>query len=168
MNKIVLVGMSGVGKSYYGEKIARLNFLPFFDIDSIIIKEYGKIENIFSELGEKAFRDIESKILERVLSIDYGIISTGGGIIEREENRRLLKKENVVFLYSSVPYLEKNIINDQSKRPMLDKENLHFSIDKLYKKRLPLYNEIATISVNVEDRSEEEVVSDIALIKNIL
>jgi len=160
--------MSGVGKSYYGNRLSSILSLPFFDTDDIIVSKFGSIDKIFDESGEEAFRDIETEVLRKVLQVNDGIISTGGGIVEREANRELLKREKVVFLYSSVTYLYNNIVKDHINRPMLDDEDLLGSINKLYKKRKSSYEELAYKSIDVEKTSEEEVILYFKSIKNIL
>ena len=97
--KIALVGMTGVGKTTVGKILAENLGCAFIDIDEMIIETTKKTPaEIFAEDGEEVFRDIESSILKRVLISDTTdiVISCGGGIILRENNRELLKHTAIV------------------------------------------------------------------------
>ena len=78
---IVMVGMTGVGKTTIGKVLSKKLKKKFFDIDFEIENASGlKIADLFSEYGEKEFRKIEKKIIVKILN-DYSeaIISTGAG-----------------------------------------------------------------------------------------
>ena len=95
---IALVGMMGCGKTTIGKLIAKdLNF-SFIDTDKLIVeKENRSINKIFEENGEEYFREIETSILIKTLNNDNQIISTGGGIIKKDENIKLLKEKSIVI-----------------------------------------------------------------------
>jgi len=67
MNNIVLIGMSGVGKTKVGQYISKKLEMTLFDTDNIIETKYGiTISDIFSNFGEQYFRSLENKIIEDV------------------------------------------------------------------------------------------------------
>ena len=92
MRYIFLIGLSGSGKSTIGRLLAQRLHIPLYDLDTCIEEQCGtSIPTIFSEYGEAYFRDCESRILAEVIaSSPSAVISTGGGIVLREENRALM------------------------------------------------------------------------------
>ncbi len=96
---IVLVGMPGSGKSTVGKALAKVLGRPFIDTDEEIVKEAGKeIPQIFAQVGEEGFRELESKILRRIGNETTGaVIATGGGAILRRENVRSLKRTGILY-----------------------------------------------------------------------
>ena len=90
---IVMVGMTGVGKTTIGKVLSKKLKKKFFDIDFEIENASGlKIADLFSEYGEKEFRKIEKKIIVKILN-DYSeaIISTGAGIFNNKKINNLRK-----------------------------------------------------------------------------
>ena len=94
MKNIVLMGFMGAGKTTVGKRLAKALSCEFIDTDERIEKEQGrKISDIFAEDGEQAFRDMETDLLKRLQdSKDAFVLSIGGGMPVREENRALLRK----------------------------------------------------------------------------
>ncbi len=94
----VLIGMAGAGKSFLGRRIAREHKMPFMDTDYIFTLDQGKTpEEFIREHGESRFRVMENLLLKE-LSKEMGmVISTGGGIVEEEKNRQLLRQNGIVI-----------------------------------------------------------------------
>ncbi len=68
--------------------------MELVDLDEMIEKRTGKrIAQIFEEEGEQAFRLLETEALREVLAANRTVIATGGGIVTRPENRRLLREK---------------------------------------------------------------------------
>jgi shikimate kinase len=143
---IILIGMSGAGKTTIGLALSYKLKMAFVDMDSYIEKKYGmKISDIFSEFGEDKFREMETEIA-KYLSENYKntIISTGGGVVLRPENMDRLKRSGtVIYINRTV----ENIIStlNAEKRPLL-KENP----ERLYQMREvrhPLYTKYADICI---------------------
>ena len=151
----VLLGFMGAGKS----TIARRLDPDFVDMDSLLEDRLGMpIARFFEEKGEAAFRQVESEILADLLKTDQ-VISTGGGIVLKPENRKLLKK-NACNIYLRIDFerLYHRLAADPStKRPLfLNKKPEEFRA--LYEQRLPLYEEVATHVIDVADKTPEEIV----------
>lgn len=145
-NNISLIGMPGAGKSVIGKKLSKKISLEFIDLDEYIEKSSGrKISELFKH-GEKYFRDIESENLKKVLkNHEDTIISTGGGIILREENIKLLKKNTyIIFIDRDIHHILKTLKLEN--RPLLRK-NPKKSLEKLYNERYKIYYEISDIKV---------------------
>ena len=150
---IVLGGFMGTGKSSSAEKIALYADFKPVEMDQIIEEKAGMtIPEIFSELGEKAFRDMETKLC-RELSEESGlVISTGGGTLLRQENVDALKKNGVVFLLEAEPEtvlarLEKSSV----KRPKLEGHMNRGYISWLMKQRYDAYTSAADAVIYVDD-----------------
>lgn len=142
---IVLVGFMGSGKTTLGKWIAKKTGRTLIDTDKEIEKRLGKtINEIFSELGEEAFRNIETEVLKDLATkkSENLVLSVGGGTPLRKENREMLKKIGyVVYLRASAKELIKRLKNDE-KRPLLKNKdyvdryelikNLLFERDNIY------------------------------------
>ncbi len=94
---VLLIGMMGCGKSTVGRLLAERMRLPLIDLDEEIARAAGKtIPEIFAQEGEAGFRARETAALERVLTREDGVIATGGGIVTRAENIRMMREKGVV------------------------------------------------------------------------
>lgn len=153
---IVLIGMTGCGKTTIGLALSYRLKMPFVDMDAVIEhNENRNISEIFKTEGEPYFRALETSVAKK-LSRYYGtIISTGGGVILNPENMKYLKKHAVVvYINRSVDNIIENI--NTEKRPLLKngKERLY----EMFEKRHPLYSKYANIEVvnssNFEDGVE--------------
>jgi len=148
--QIFLIGFMGVGKTFLGEKLANRLNLEFYDIDREIEKEAGlDVNDIFKLKGEKVFRELESGILKKWGK--SGIISTGGGIVEAQENRDIIKTKKTIWLNPSWKIIRSRILN--SYRPLV----LDRTEDELYvmwERRKELYREcteVEFIKTNLDD-----------------
>ena len=139
--QIFLIGFMGVGKTYLGEKLAERLNLDFSDLDREIEKEAElDVNDIFKLKGENIFRELEARILRNWNK--PGIVSTGGGIIELQENRDIIKTKKTIWLNPSWQIIRSRILN--SYRPLA----LERSEDELYKlwdQRKELYKQCSDI-----------------------
>jgi shikimate kinase len=163
--RIVLIGPMGSGKSSIGKILAKKIDLKFFDIDKLIeIQEGIKIKEIFNTKGENYFRDMEIEALKETLTVQSAVIATGGGIIQKEVNRLLLKKEKNVFFLNSSVKRQFERTKDSDKRPLLNKGNNLKVLEELYNKRLTHYENVSRYQIEMDDKTNEEVIDKI--IKN--
>ena len=163
-NNVIFTGFMGAGKTSAGRFYASHYHMPFIDTDQEIEKEAGMaISRIFADKGEEAFRKLETQCLEKLLkTTDGAVISVGGGLPLREENRELLKKLGlVVYLDVSPETVYKRIGADVSSRPMLHSDDVPARIRSLLDERRPLYLKAAHMAVDVNDRSLEEIAEEI-------
>jgi len=161
--KIFLIGFMGAGKTFIGKKLAAELNLPFYDLDKELEKKAAiTIEQIFIQLEEPFFREIESGLL---LNWNKdGIAATGGGIVEKAENRYFLKNNKIISIWLNPIWktIEKRII--LSARPLVKKLSTS-EIKKLWQNRLPLYKECSDLVISKEN--EREIISEITeFIKN--
>ena len=162
--RIILIGFMGSGKTVVGRRLSKKLNLQFIDIDEEIEKKSNaSIENIFEEYGEGYFRELESKLLEKVLKVEDIVISTGGGIVKENVNYELLKKEkDVIFLDANEQTIINNVSYDINKRPLLkNSSNLYETIHNLLVQRYEKYKDVANVHLDVNNKNVEEVVSQI-------
>jgi shikimate kinase len=89
---VALIGFMGAGKSSVGGAVSRRTGLPLIDFDARIEERAGmSIARIFGRFGEARFRDLETELLREVAAMRGRLLVPGGGIVLREENRRLLR-----------------------------------------------------------------------------
>lgn len=80
MQRIIIIGYMGAGKTTIGRNLARSMKLDFYDLDWYIEDRFRKkIPQIFAEMGEEGFRDIERRMLHEVVEFENVVISCGGG-----------------------------------------------------------------------------------------
>ncbi len=146
-SNIVLCGFMGSGKTTIGRKLARAMRCRFIDMDAYLEEREGKkISDIFAEVGEQGFRDIETQCAREVADETDCVIALGGGAVLREENVRLFKK-NGLLIHLNTPFyrIVQNLSRDTS-RPLLqgDKEK---QTRLLYNQRKRIYVACADYSV---------------------
>lgn len=164
MKAIVLIGMSGVGKSVKGRKLARkLNF-DFFDTDELIVKRNKmSIEDIFAIHGESYFRSEEKYVLKEIVTKKNCVISTGGGIILDEENIALIKSHAVVFfLNDTLANIQNNLKNSHVKRPLLNaNEDLYAQLRDMFIFREKLYLRACHFKIDLTGKNDEIILNEI-------
>ncbi len=160
---IFLVGPMGVGKSTIGRLLAADLALPFHDTDRVIEERTGAdIPWIFDMEGEEGFRQRESAVLADLVTAPYAVIATGGGIVIRETNRRLMRDNGKVFyLTASTDQLVERTARDK-KRPLLQVDNPREKILELLKERDTLYRTLADHIINTDSFSAKAAAADIA------
>ncbi|KRN33486.1 shikimate kinase [Weissella halotolerans] len=154
---IILVGFMGAGKTSIGQALARRMNLPFVDTDQLIEDQQEQsIATIFAERGEQAFRTLEHEVLVKLTAFK-GVIATGGGIVETAANRKLLAAHSaeVVFLTGTFAQTLAHLINDQT-RPLV-KERTLADLARLWAKRQPYYEAMATTTVNTNSLPVEDI-----------
>ncbi|WP_323704767.1 shikimate kinase [Mammaliicoccus sp. Dog046] len=156
---IVLVGFMGVGKTTIGRLLSDHYDIPLIDIDTYIVESTQlSIPQIFNDYGESHFRNLETESLKKWIDQDV-IISTGGGIIESEYSREILKENNHTFwLYCDLEVLF-NRINHDSNRPNANGRTFN-ELKALYLNRELSYNEIAFKKIDA-NKSIETVKQEI-------
>tara|TARA_B100000242_G_scaffold141367_1_gene100534 strand:+ start:13323 stop:13823 length:501 start_codon:yes stop_codon:yes gene_type:complete len=160
--KIFLIGPMGSGKSKIGKILSDKLDLNLFDIDKEIERSLGlSINEIFKSKGEGFFRSIETKFLRKSKILNDSIISTGGGVIEKQENLKLLEDEkNVIFLNCSVDS-QFNNTKGSSKRPLLNTNNPKLVLKNLYEKRIESYKKVSKLELLSDSMSNEEIANKI-------
>ena len=160
--KIFLIGPMGTGKSTTGKNLSKRLGCDFIDTDKLIENEQGKkIKEIFNLNGEDFFRNRESEILIKTKNLKTAVISTGGGIVEKMENRMFLENERkVIFLDSSIERQFERTKNS-SKRPLLEEGDSFKILKNLYEKRIDLYESVSDLKISMDNLDEEIILSKI-------
>jgi shikimate kinase len=160
---LVLIGFMGTGKSAVGKRVARSLGFSFLDTDVLIEQMSGKtIARIFEEEGEDYFRQWEAEALRRSVRIQNAVIATGGGIVTREENRRLLTRAGHVVWMKTDPEIILERVSRRRIRPLLRTENPRETIARLLKQRTEWYRQSADEIVDTSNLTLEETVHGLA------
>ncbi|KNZ41698.1 shikimate kinase [Acetobacterium bakii] len=156
IERIALIGFMATGKSTIGPLLAERLGYVFIDTDELVeAAAKMKISEIFNNLGESVFREAEHDALKLVINMEKAVISTGGGIILFERNRKLLRtKTFVVNLTCRPETIFKRIQGDQT-RPLLDTEDPLKRITLLMAERRKYYED-CDFQISTEDFSEIE------------
>jgi shikimate kinase len=165
-NNIVLIGFMGTGKTTVGKIVSSRIGYEFFDIDQEIENSAGmSIGDIFNQRGEAYFREQETKVINRILTLSNTVISCGGGIVKYKCNRDMLKKYGTVFCLKAD---SNSIIKRTSgtSRPLLVGKTKS-EINQLIKARENLY-EFADSCIDTTDKIPAEVASIIINLYNSL
>ncbi|MBF0553832.1 MAG: shikimate kinase [Nitrospirae bacterium] len=140
MKNIVLTGFMGTGKTTIGRVLAKLLGRNLIDIDSEIEKAQGmKITEIFATMGEARFRDIETETVNKISTLSNVVISTGGGIVLRQENIELLRKKGIVANLTAAPEIIFARVSGGNDRPLLNVADPLAKIRELLDFRRPFY-----------------------------
>lgn len=160
MKNIILIGFMGAGKTTVGKFLAREKQMQFVDTDERIEEEQGRsIPEIFAGEGEPYFRDLETALLQHMQEDTRRcVISVGGGMPVREENRKLLRALGcVIYLSATKETILERVKNDGS-RPMLSGGDLKQRVEGLMRQREALYRQAAHIEVRTDGRSVRHVI----------
>lgn len=136
-SNLVLIGMSGGGKSTIGKRAAEKLGKGFVDTDDLIIERIKMpIAEFFAKEGEPAFREIETKVIHEVSAQNNLVIATGGGIIKNPLNVEYLKRNGRLIWLKR----DADLLQTGNGRPLAPNQA---AAQKLYQERLPLYSAAA-------------------------
>ena len=158
---IALVGLSGVGKSSIGRRLAAALDMPFRDADVEVEAAAGRpIAEIFTQYGEQAFRDGERRVIARLLKEPPHVLATGGGAFMNLETRRLIKEKAVsVWLKADIELLARRVARKESRPLLAGKDPLEVLTEQA-RDRYPAYGE-ADIIVETGDTPHQTAVEAI-------
>lgn len=158
--RLVLVGPPGSGKSTVGEQVAQQLGEPFTDVDDVVEQRAGKsVADVFFEDGEAAFRELERQVCAELLAGQRGVVSLGGGSVLDPRTEADLVGLAVLFLDVAIADAARRIGFGQS-RPLLS-VNPRASWTQLMSTRRPVYQRVATFTVDTAERSVADVVADV-------
>jgi len=160
---IFLIGPMGSGKTTIGQRVARLLNLRFHDCDHELEASTGaSVSLIFDVEGEEGFRTRETRMLDLLTAQSGVLIATGGGVVLREENRRMLRERGtVVYLRTSVSQQLRRLSRDKT-RPLLQTDDRREKLTRLAEERNPLYRETADIEFPARNRGLDTVANELA------
>ncbi len=158
--RVILIGPMGSGKTTIGSLLAEKLGLTFRDTDHLIEEREEKpVSQIFLDQGEDAFRAIEKRVLRDELLTDGTVLSLGGGApisIDAQSALRAISSY-IIFLDISLSTVVP-LIGFNRDRPLL-LNNPRGQWQTLMEARRPIYEALADVTINVDDKSEEEIVT---------
>ncbi|MET3507007.1 shikimate kinase [Halalkalibacter oceani] len=157
-----LTGFMGSGKTTIGQALA--NELSFNVIDTdqwIEEQEKQRISELFQTKGEPYFRKQETKALETIAGQRL-IITTGGGIVIKEENRQLMKeKGNIIYLKCDIEEILRRLQDDET-RPLLQGKD-KAKIEQLFLARKAFYED-ADIIIDTTGRTVNDIINELKML----
>ncbi len=157
----VLIGPPGAGKSTVGPLLAALLGSEFAETDAMVEAAAGKpVSDIFISDGEPAFRAMERDAVAWALEHHPGIVALGGGAVMDPQTRQRLARHRVVYLQTGFAAAVRRVGLD-TPRPLL-LGNPRGRMRELLGERLPVYEELARITVVTDDRNPQEIADEIA------
>ncbi len=161
-SNIILIGPMGAGKSSVGKRLAKKLNRKFYDCDKVLEDKTGvAISTIFELEGEDGFRQREAKILEDLMQLENCVLATGGGVVLRAENIHLINSHGItIYLKASVNSQIKRTRHDK-KRPLLQTQDRHATLEKLAQQRNPIYEQLADITIDTDNQSISASIEEI-------
>ncbi|WP_433555011.1 shikimate kinase [Pseudonocardia xinjiangensis] len=154
---MVIVGPPGAGKTTVGRVLARRLGVEFTDVDALLVERAGKpIADIFLQDGEDVFRAMEREVVAEALAGTDGVLALGGGSVLAAQTRERLRGHRVVYLTVGLADgLRRTGMS--TARPLLAGVNPRATFKALLDARAPLYREVATVEIETDRRSANQV-----------
>jgi shikimate kinase len=158
---LVFVGLMGAGKSVIGRMTANALSIPFIDSDAEIERvSRMTIAELFDSYGEREFRALEQRVIERLLKTGPRVLSTGGGAFINPQTRALVKDQAVsIWLKADIDVLWDRV-NKRDNRPLLKTPNPRQTLAELMDLRYPVYAH-ADITVQSRDVRKDVILNDV-------
>ncbi len=160
---VALLGLRGAGKSSVGERLAARLDRPFLELNQLIEREAGmQLGHLFELHGAEHVRELEHRVLRRVLEEAPSVIATGGGLVTNPESwRELRERACTVWLRATPQQHWDRVIEQGDLRPMANRSRARAELEQLYRARAPLY-ERADVVVDTSELDVEGVCERIA------
>ena len=158
---LILCGFKQSGKTTIGRVLAKKLKYSFLDIDQEILKKSNKtaITDIYKNLGEAKFRQLEYNIIKKNININHTVISTGGGTVIKSDNLKLLKKTGeIIYLYLEPNRLIKRLKKLKPLPAFIDKNNVDNSILSYINSRIDYYPAISNTIIDTTDKEINHIV----------
>jgi shikimate kinase len=158
---IILTGFMGVGKTSVGTQLAKDLGYTFVDVDKLIEADQKMtITSIFSKFGEPYFREVEARIIGRVMMDEGQVVSTGGGAVIQDRNRAAFKKGGFVVCLTARPDVIFGRIKHETHRPLLQTADPKAKIKELLDNRAQFYAQ-CDVCIDTSDKSVDDVITAI-------
>ena len=157
----VFVGLRGGGQSTIGKRVATMLDLPFHDADYEIEQAAQmSVPELFKAYGEPAFRDLERRVILRLIKQGPMVLATGGGAYMNDETRHAIAENGIsVWLNAELDVLMERVSRRQN-RPLLQNDNPRAVMEKLMAERYPVYAK-ADLTVNSRKARRDVVARDV-------
>lgn len=158
--RAILIGAPGAGKSTTGRRVAERLGLEFADSDLLVEEQVGmSVAEYFVEEGEESFRKKENAVIADALAHFNGILALGGGAVMNSHTASLLKGHTIVWLKVTISDAAARVGLNAS-RPLL-LGNVRGTLMKLLEERTPVYEKLATITIDTSGRSPKAVAASV-------
>ena len=165
-----LAGFMGTGKTTVAGTLGKMTGFPVIELDEEIVKAEGKpIPQIFEEVGEEGFREIETRELKKALGVKDAafpekagvILSLGGGAVLREENRRVIRENGFAVLLTAKPETVLARVYGDGNRPNLKGRMTREGVASLMKEREAAYEAAAEHIISTDGKGVREIAGEI-------
>lgn len=158
---LVLVGLMGAGKSTIGKRVAQMLGIAFTDADTEIeAASRMTIPELFERYGEPEFRDLERRVIRRILRTGPKVLATGGGAFMNEQTRKAISRAGIsVWLKADLDVLMERV-GRKGNRPLLKTADPRATMQELMNKRYPVY-ELADITVISRDEKKDVMAGEV-------
>jgi shikimate kinase len=163
---IILIGYRGTGKTVVGRVLSDRLGRPFFDADDYIEEKAGRtIADMVAKEGWPFFRAREKEAIRQLSTMQDCVIAPGGGAVMDKENVAFLRGRGwLVLLKADMDTIIQRIQDDaksSAQRPDLLDGDIYEETETVLRERMPVYEEVADISVDTSDWTVDEVVEKI-------
>ena len=161
-NHIVLIGLPGVGKTSTGKSLSKMLDGIHVDIDQEIQKDQEiSISDMINQKGEDAFRSLEEDKLKVILdSPSPLIVSSGGGVVLSEKNRKLIKEKSFsIYITCGISEIVKRL--DVLNRPLLYNTNKNSQLEAMLRERESFYREASHVMIDITGLSIRDASKEI-------
>lgn len=160
---VVLIGMMGVGKTSIGRRLAKKLGVDFIDSDhEVEIAAKCSVADIFEIYGENAFRDVERRVIKRLLSDKPHVLATGGGAFTDEESCQIIQEHGISVWLKADPETLLPRLERRDHRPQFHQGDIANELIDLLEKYTPFYSK-AVIQVDCTGSSPEATTDKILL-----
>lgn len=158
-HNLVLIGMPGVGKSTVGVLLAKASRRGFLDTDVYIQAVRGQsLQAIIEKEGLEAFCLLEQRCVS-ALDVRSHVIATGGSVVYSDSAMRHLRQDGaVVHLDMDLARIERRLGNLNTRGVVIAPG---MTLEQLYRQRQPLYRKWADLTIQCEDKNQDQVVAEI-------
>lgn len=163
MGNVILIGFMGSGKTTVGLRLSYRLRQAVIDTDKEIEREEKRtVSDIFAAEGEEYFRQRETACLKKMLKgVNNHIISVGGGVPLREENRKLLHKLGQVFYLRANAGTIYERLKEDTARPLLQCNDPRKRIRTMMRQRDAFYMDAADVVIQVDNKSFDQILNEI-------
>ena len=158
--RAIIIGAPGAGKTSVGRRVAERLGVEFRDSDAAIEQRAGKpVSDIFLSEGESEFRRLEREVIAESLKDVDGVLSVGGGAVLDPDTREAFSRHTVVWLEVDLGTATTRV-GMNSARPLL-MGIVRGTMTTMLNERTPLYEEVATVTVDTSGRPLKDVVNNV-------
>ena len=156
---IVLIGYRGAGKTSTAMELSKLTGMNIISTDEEISKKVEMpIADFIDKNGWDEFRKAENEVIESLKDADGVIIDCGGGVVENENNIKLIKQNGVVFwLRAQVSVLADRIKDTKNRPSITGKKSFIDEIDEVLRKRIPFYRKACDFEIDTSNENPLQI-----------